>query len=278
MRKIQFSILLCTVLIFAIACSNGSEQTETTNANDETEENNVDQNSRLSEIIEEGVIRVGTTGDYKPFTYLNPDTGEFEGSDIDAAKLLAEELGVEVEFVETSWPTLMDDLLAGKFDIGMGGITRTLEREKTAHMSKPYLDFGKAAIIRKEDKDKFTSVEAMNQSDVKVGVNPGGTNEEYVREHLTETDVTVVENNLEIPGMVADGEFDLMISESLEAILFEKEDDRLYAAFIDDTLTKSQMGYIMRQGETELHNWVNLWIDEMMLNETFEELIEKWMQ
>lgn len=38
------------------------------------------------------------------------------------------------------------------------------------------------------------------------------------------------------------------------------------------------MGYIMPQGETELHNWVNLWIDEMMLNETFEELIDKWMQ
>jgi len=277
-RKITFPILFCTVLIVAIACSNGSEQTETTNASDETEENNVDHGSRLNEIIEEGVIRVGTTGDYKPFTYLNPDTGEFEGSDIDAAKLLAEELGVKVEFVETSWPTLMDDLLAGKFDIGMGGITRTLEREKTAHMSKPYLDFGKAAIIRKEDKDTFTSVEAMNQPDVKVGVNPGGTNEEYVREHLTETDVTVVDNNLEIPGMVADGEFDLMISESLEAILFEKVDDRLYAAFIDDTLTKSQMGYIMPQGETELHNWVNLWIDEMMLNETFEELIDKWMQ
>src|SRR5699024_1492177 len=155
---------------------------------------------------------------YKPFTYLNLDTGEFEGSDIDAAKMLAEDLGVEVEFVETSWPTLMEDLLDDKFDIGMGGITRTLERQKTAHLSKPYLDFGKAAIIRKEDQDRFQSVEDMNQPDVRVGVNPGGTNEEFVLAYLGDADITVMENNLEIPGKVAEGEFDVMITDSVEAV------------------------------------------------------------
>src|SRR5690625_4407321 len=144
MRKKRITILICTLLTIVRACSNESDENKSQNKSNKNEKKDVEQHSRLNEIIEEGVIRVGTTGDYKPFTYLDPDTGEFEGSDIDAAKLLAEELDVEVEFVETSWPTLMDDLLAGKFDIGMGGITRTLERQKTAHMSKPYLDFGKA--------------------------------------------------------------------------------------------------------------------------------------
>lgn len=276
MRKTSFFILCCVMVTIVVACNKGATQKESEVIEKLSEETSTE--SQLATIVERGVLRVGTTGDYKPFTYLNADTGEFEGSDIDAATLLAGELGGEVEFVETSWPTLLEDLLANKFDIAMGGITRTLERQKVAHMSKPYLDFGKAAIIRKEDKDRFTSVETMNQPDVKVGVNPGGTNEQYVREYLTKTDVTVVENNLDIPGMVADGTFDVMISENLEALLFAKEDDRLYATFVDKPLTKSQMGYMMRQGETEWHNFVDLWVDEMLLNDTFKELEEKWMQ
>jgi len=236
-----------------------------------------EEKSQLSQIVDDGVIRVGTTGDYKPFTYLNLDTGEFEGSDIDAAKMLAEDLGVEVEFVETSWPTLMEDLLDDKFDIGMGGITRTLERQKTAHLSKPYLDFGKAAIIRKEDQDRFQSVEDMNQPDVRVGVNPGGTNEEFVLAYLGDADITVMENNLEIPGKVAEGEFDVMITDSVEAVLYAKEDGRLFPAFENDTLTNSQMGYLMRRGETDFHHWVDLWIDEMKLNDSFEKLEDEWM-
>ena len=52
--------------------------------------------SRLDEITERGYIRVGTTGDYKPFSYLNPATNQYEGHDIDAAKKLGEALGVEV--------------------------------------------------------------------------------------------------------------------------------------------------------------------------------------
>lgn len=86
--------------------------------------------SRLDLNLKRGEIRVGTTGDNKPFTYLIPKTKQYEGYDIDVAKMLAKDLGVKVKFVKTTWPNLMSDLQANKFDIAMGGITRTLEREK----------------------------------------------------------------------------------------------------------------------------------------------------
>ncbi|MDO7484875.1 transporter substrate-binding domain-containing protein [Peribacillus frigoritolerans] len=70
------------------------------------------------------------TGDYKPFTYLNPETNEYEGIDVDAAKELGKDLGVEVEFVATTWPTMMKDLQADKFDIAVGGVTRNTARQK----------------------------------------------------------------------------------------------------------------------------------------------------
>ena len=89
--------------------------------------------SRLDAILERGSILVGTTGDYKPFSIYDKATGDFIGYDIDAAKMLGEALGVKVVFIQTSWPTLMRDLLDDKFDIAMSGITRTYARQKQAH-------------------------------------------------------------------------------------------------------------------------------------------------
>ncbi|MBL4602944.1 MAG: transporter substrate-binding domain-containing protein, partial [Emcibacteraceae bacterium] len=91
--------------------------------------------SRLDIIKENGVIHVGTTGDYMPFSYLNG--GNLDGVDIELAKGLALSLNVEIEFVKTTWPTLMDDLMADKFDIGMSGITITAERQSIAMFSLP---------------------------------------------------------------------------------------------------------------------------------------------
>ena len=119
--------------------------------------------SRLDSILQRGSILVGTTGDYKPFSIIDKTTGDFVGYDIDAAKLLAEALGVKVVFVQTSWPTLMKDLLDDKFDIAMSGITRTYARQKQAHFSHGYFPFGKSPLIRAQDKAKFTSLEAIDQ-------------------------------------------------------------------------------------------------------------------
>jgi cyclohexadienyl dehydratase len=234
--------------------------------------------SRLDTIIKRGYINVGTTGDYKPFTYLNPKTNEYEGYDIEAAKLLAKHLGVEVRFVKTTWPTLMEDLLANKFDIAMGGITRTFERQTKAHLSHPYLTFGKSPLIRKEDQQKYKSLADIDQPGVKIGVNPGGTNEKFVKENIKKAQVVVVEKNLEIPGMVASGKVDVMITDSVEAILYAKQDQRLYAALTDHPFTVSQMGYLMPRGDVIFENWINFWMEEMELQGSFVKLKNKWIE
>lgn len=233
--------------------------------------------SRLDAIMKNGYIRVGTTGDYKPFSYLNPTTGEYEGHDIDLAKKLADDLGVKVVFVKTTWPTLMDDLLADKYDIAMGGITRTLERAKKAQLSHPYINFGKSPMIRMADKDKYKSLADIDQPNVKIGVNPGGTNEKFVRANLKNAQIIVFEKNLEIPGKVASGEVDVMITDSIEAKSYAKEDQRLYSPLTDQTFTKSQMGFLMPRGDFVFGNWVNVWMEEMTLKGDLEKITNKWM-
>ncbi len=73
----------------------------------------------LDEIQDRGVLKVGTAGDYQPMSYLAPETGSYVGFDAELAEDLAASLGVRVEYVPTSWPTLMEDTLAGKFDLAI---------------------------------------------------------------------------------------------------------------------------------------------------------------
>lgn len=234
--------------------------------------------SQLDEIIDRGYILVGMTGDYKPFTYLNPQTNEYEGYDVDAMKLFAKSLGVEARFVPTTWKTMLPDLLEDKFDIAVGGVTRNTDRQKKAYLSQGYIQFGKAPLVRVEDKDKYTTLESINQPNVRIGVNPGGTNEVFVRAYLKNANVTVVENNLDIPHLVADGTFDVMITDTVEAITYAKADPRLYAALTDNPFTKNQKGYMIPRGDFIYASYLELWMDEMKLQGKFAELNKKWLE
>ncbi|UUZ91383.1 transporter substrate-binding domain-containing protein [Paenibacillus sp. P25] len=234
--------------------------------------------SKLDAIMARGYILVGMTGDYKPFSYLNPQTNEYEGYDVDAMKEFGKSLGVEVRFVPTTWSNMMNDLLANKFDIAAGGVTRNTDRQKKAYLSQGYIQFGKAPLIRAEDKDKYKTLDDINKPTVRVGVNPGGTNETFVRAYLKNANVTVVQNNLDIPHMVADGTFDVMITDTVEALTYAKADPRLYAALTDNPFTRNQKGYMIQRGDFIYSSYLELWMDEMKLQGKFDQLYKKWLE
>lgn len=218
--------------------------------------------SQLDTIVERGVLRVGTTGDYKPLSYYDAAQGQYEGIEIDMAKSLADSLGVKVEFVKTTWPTLTQDTLAGKFDVAMSGITKTYARQKVADQSDGYITFGKTALIKASDKDRYKNLESLNQSTVKVGVNPGGTNEKFVRQNLSNANIIVHEKNAEIPGLVANGTFDVMITDSLEAERYAKENPAL--TYFPDYFTNNQFAVMMKR-DRDLLNYVNMWLGQQKL-------------
>lgn len=97
-------------------------------------------------------LRICTTGDYKPYSFLRQD-GQFEGIDIDLAESLAKSLGAKTEYVKTSWSNLMNDFIA-KCDIAVGGVSTTLERQKRAFFTEAYMEDGKTPIVRCDDVDK----------------------------------------------------------------------------------------------------------------------------
>ena len=231
----------------------------------------------LDRIREAGVLRVGTAGDYKPMSFLDPETGTYWGFDTELAEDLAAALGVEIEYVPTSWPTLMDDTLAGEFDLAICGITITDARKEQALMSVGYLQNGKTVLCRTEDADRYTSLEAINRPEVRVMENPGGLNEKFARENLPDATLIIHDVNQEIPGLVASGEADVMITEIMEAGYYVGQDSRLAAPLIYEPFTNGQLGVLMPKGSEDLLEYVNGFLEEERANGRLDELAGKYI-
>ena len=235
---------------------------------------------QLEEISERGTIRIGTTGDYRPMSYLNPSTGEYEGIDAELSKLIAESLGVRIEYVPTTWPTLTADTLAGKFDIALCGISRNYARAKSMAMSDGYGVglFGKTILCRKKDAKKFRTLADIDRQDVRVMINPGGTNEKFARANLKHAQLIVFEKNAEIPAQISSGKADIMITETVEALTYIRADKNLAAPLIDEPFTRHSCGILMRKGDQEFLNYINFVLAELRMDGTLDRLENKYLK
>ncbi|MDO5485435.1 MAG: transporter substrate-binding domain-containing protein [Sarcina sp.] len=232
---------------------------------------------RLSEIKNRGVLLVGATGDYRPMSYREPDTGEYWGFDADLAQDLADSLGVDLQYVPTSWPTLMDDTLAGKFDLAVCGITITDARKEQALMSEGYLVNGKTIICRSEDAAKYTDLESINKPEVRVMVNPGGLNEKFARENLPDVTLIIHDVNQDIPGLIAEGAADIMITEIMEAGYYVGQDERLAAPLINEPFTHGELGVLMPKGSEDLLEYVNAFLEEEKHSGRLDDLADEYI-
>ena len=107
-------------------------------------------------------------------SFREPATGKYWGFDAALAEDLAHGLGVKLEYVHTTWPTLMRDTLDRKFDLARCGITITEARKQRVLMSDGYLGNGKTVLCRAEDVRKYVTLAAIDRSEVRVMENPGG--------------------------------------------------------------------------------------------------------
>ena len=234
-------------------------------------------NGKVAEILDRGTILFGTTGDYRPLSFCEPD-GTYWGFGIEVAKEIAKRIGVGVEFKKTSWPTLTADVLAEPqlFDLAIGGITITDARRETMLMSDGYLDNGKTILCRASEADRYKSLADIDKPEVTVMVNPGGLNEKFANENLTHANIVVYQKNEEIPTLVAEGAADVMITEITEAPYYVQTDPRLAAPLLNAPFTHGEIGVLMQKGQEDLLQMVNNVICQMKSDGSLRKLQEKY--
>ena len=262
------------LIVLVALCSLAAAQTATQTA---TETATPQSASALDTVLEQGYVRVCTTGDYKPFSYLDPETNTFEGIDIDMARGLADSLGVEARFVQTAWPRLMEDFTSDKCEVAMGGISVNLGRQTQAFFSEPYLVDGKTPITRCENVEKFQTVEQIDQPGVRVIVNPGGTNQRFADANFTQAEVTVYDDNVTIFQQIVDGAADLMVTDAVETVLQAGLNPELCAVHPDTPFTYSEKGYLLPRGDVAWKAYVDQWLHLALADGTFEDVYDTWL-
>lgn len=230
----------------------------------------------LARVMQTHVLRVCASGDYKPFSF--DYDGDFKGIDNDLMDELAKSIGARVEMVKTSWPNLMADFTSGKCDIGVGGISITLERQQKALFSSPYFTNGKTPLVRCADVNKYQTVAQINRPEVRIVANPGGSNERYARGTLSQASLTMHPENLTIFQEIIDGRADVFVTEVAEARVKAHEyPNVLCAVNPDHPLRPAQNGYLIPNNDFRFKAYVDQFLHLEKLSGNLDAVIKRYV-
>ncbi|MBG0789310.1 MAG: transporter substrate-binding domain-containing protein [Desulfovibrionaceae bacterium] len=214
--------------------------------------------SQLETILQRGVIKIGFDT-FKPWA-MKDKTGQYIGFEIEVAKRLAEDMGVKAEFVPTKWSGIIPALLTGKFDVIIGGMSITPQRNLKVNFSIPYEFSGMSLVASAKLAGGRTSVEEFNTPDTKIAVRLGTTAAEAAKNFLPKADIlTFDEESQTIQELLNERVHALVASNPLPLTLAKEYPDRLYLPLKDD-MSKEPIAFAVRKGDIDLLNWLDNWV------------------
>ncbi len=214
--------------------------------------------SMVDSVKKRGVLKVGMST-FVPWA-MNDKGGKLIGFEIDVARELAKDMGVKVEFVPTKWSGIIPALLTGKFDIIIGGMGITPEREKKVSFTKPYDFSGMSIVAGKKKTPGFTKLEEFNNPRVTIAVRLGTTAAEAARKHLPKAKLKLFDDESQAVQELLNGRADAVIASApLPAFQAIKHKNKLYLP-LKDNFTKEPIGFALRKGDTSSLDFLNEWI------------------
>ena len=230
--------------------------------------------SALNDILDNGVMKVGTTGDWNPMTIRDPASNTYKGFDIDIMTELAKDLGVEVEFVPTDWKTLVNGVVAGKYHI-TGSASISPPRMKVAGFSESYIAVEIFPFTTKDKAANFDGYDSINQPGVKVATTLGTTFEALVREWFPNADIKVVEAPARGFQEVIAGRADVFITSNIEGSTLEQ---KFPVTRVPNTgpRSPSPIAMLLPQDDQVWINYVNNWVKVKQAKGFFDNNKSKW--
>ena len=231
--------------------------------------------SALQEILSEGVLKVGTTGDWNPMSVRDPATNTYVGYDVDVMTQLAEDLGVTLEFVATDWKTLVNGVVAGNYHM-TGSASISPARLKAAGYSDSYISVEIYPFTSEDKIDRFSGWESINNGDVKVATTLGTTFEKLVREWFPDAEITVVEAPARGFQEVLSARSDVFITSNIEGSTLLTKFPNLRQIETEGPRAPTPIAMLLPQDDQVWINYVNSWIELKKAQGFFEETAAKW--
>ncbi|MCS3449363.1 MULTISPECIES: ABC transporter substrate-binding protein [Bradyrhizobium] len=229
--------------------------------------------SRLYEITKSGVLRVCIWPMYYSISFRNPDSGQLEGIDIDLSKELAKDMGVKLDYVETSFGSFIADLQANKCDLGMFGVGATMKRAQAVAFSDPYLTSGVYAVVRKGG--PITSWADIDKPGVNAGVSLGSYVENFMRSYFKNAKTIAVAPPATTPAELMAQRVDVVMTDYPASIKMNAQFDWTTTVAPPENLSVTPYAYVMNQGDQIWLNYVNLFVRTIKLDGRLKAAAEK---
>ena len=236
MKFIRSLIISLTILIFGFAAN---------------------AQSTLDKILQSGTLKVGTTGDFPGWSFKNTTTNEYEGFDIDVAKTLAADMGVEIEFVPTDWKNLVSGVVANKYYM-TSSASITTKRAMQAGYSVSYYGTGTVAMTLKENLEKFDDWDSVNGTTVAVTL--GTVFENEAKKSFPDSKIIAVEAPARDFQEVLSGRSLVSLTSKVEAIKLMQTYPELAAINFDTPKNAKLFAILLPRGDQEWINFINHWI------------------
>jgi polar amino acid transport system substrate-binding protein len=240
-------IVLVCVFVFSLAASTFAGETQ----------RKLTAESAIEQIAKRGVIKVGMDV-FVPWA-MKDKKGELIGFEIDMAKKLAEDMGVKIEFVPTKWSGIIPALITGKFDVLIGGMTITTQRNLKINFTRPYYYTEQGLMAHKKKAAGF-KVSDFNSPDVTIAARLGSTAAVAAKQQFPKAKLRLFDDEPAAVQELRNGNVHAMVSaQPLPSSTAIEYPDTIMV--YDEVMMLEAIGIGVRKGDSDTLNLINNWIE-----------------
>jgi polar amino acid transport system substrate-binding protein len=231
----------------------------------------------LEDIQKRGKLMVGMST-FVPWA-MRDTKGELIGFEIDVAKKVAEDMGVGIEFVPTAWSGIIPALLAKKFDLIIGGMSITPQRNLTVNFTIPYANSGQQMAANKALAGSFTSTAQFNDAKVTIACRRGATPCQLAEKMFPKATLRQFDDDAQAFQEVINGNAHAMISSAPKpAFWAEANPDKIFLANNGQNLSRGDEAFALRKGDPDALNFFSNWILVNTSNGWLKERHDYWFK
>jgi polar amino acid transport system substrate-binding protein len=229
----------------------------------------------LPQIIKRGTLRVGLEAGYIPFE-MKDKQGKLVGFDVDLAQLMAREIGVKLELVNTEWDGIIPSLLTQKFDLIMSGMTLTQQRNLKVNFSDPYLEVGQSVLIKKSLIGTIKNYRDLNHGRWKIASKLGTSGEEAVKKYIPKATYRAYQTEQEAVMEVVNGRIDAFVYDAPYNILYANGKGKGKVHHLTETFTYEPIAVAVLKGDHDFLNWINHFLRQIKKDGRFQKIYQSW--
>ena len=232
--------------------------------------------SHIEQILKRGELRVGFESGYIPFEMTNKK-GQFIGFDMDYAKRLAKAMGVKFVPVNTDWPGIIPSLMTNKFDIIMGGMTITQERNLKVSFANPYIVVGQTILLNKKHEGVVQDYRDLNDPKYILTSRMGTTGEQAIKKYMPRATYKSFETEAEAGLEVINGKADALVYDLPFCGYLYGSQGQGKTIFLDKPFTFEPLAWAINKGDPDFLNFLDNFLRQSQGDGFYERLFKKWI-